>query len=89
MANLLDTSILIRQLRGELRAGKLIAAIERQGRILISPITVTEIYVGCLHEEHLRAVQNLFRRFKTVPITAPISNPPDIDHIQAPEIHQR
>jgi len=73
MANLLDTSILIRQLRGELRAGKLIASVERQRRILISPITVTEIYVGCLHEAHLRAVQDLFRRFKTVPITASVA----------------
>ena len=73
MPDLVDTSILIRQLRGDVRASELLSYLYQRGRPLISPITVTEIYIGCQNERHLRAARSIIRRFKTVPITAAIA----------------
>ena len=73
MPDLIDTSILIRQLRGDVRASELLSYLHRRGRPLISPITVTEIYIGCQNERHLRGARSIIRRFKTVPITAAIA----------------
>ena len=73
MSDIVDTSILIRHLRGDERATNLLNALFSKRRPLISPITVTEIFIGCRHEQHLRSVRSLLRRFKTVPITASIA----------------
>lgn len=73
MPELVDTSILIRQLRGDTRASELLSYLYQHGRPLISPITVTELFVGCQNERHLRGVRSIMRRFKTVPITATIA----------------
>jgi len=73
MSDLVDTSILIRHLRGDERAADLLSALIGKRRPLISPITVTEIFIGCRHEQHFRNARSLLRGFKTVPITASIA----------------
>jgi predicted nucleic acid-binding protein len=73
MDRLFDTSLLIRHLRGDTRAAALLGASLRPRRALLSPITVTEILVGCLHEQHTRTARALLRRFRTVPITSSVA----------------
>jgi hypothetical protein len=42
-----------------------------------SLVTVTELFVGCQNERHIRSVRSIMRRFKTVSITATIIDTTD------------
>ena len=68
---LLDTGILIRQIRGRKSVLRLVRGITRLGRVAISPITHLELCAGIRpHEEY--AVHKLLSRFQTIPIDGAI-----------------
>ena len=64
---LLDTGVLIRQMRGRKSVLRLVRGITRLGRIAISPVTHLELYAGLrTHEEY--AARKLLSRFQTIPV---------------------
>jgi predicted nucleic acid-binding protein len=68
---ILDTGIIIRQMRGRKDVLRLVRGIAGRGRVGISPVTHLELYVGLQpHEEY--AGRKLLSRFQTVPVDAEI-----------------
>lgn len=70
---LLDTGILIRELRGDSRAAALMDRLSALGDLLASPITAFEIYRGCRTLEEERATTDLFERVHPLDITHEIA----------------
>ncbi|MFQ6101004.1 MAG: type II toxin-antitoxin system VapC family toxin [Anaerolineae bacterium] len=66
---LLDTGVLIRQMRGRKSVLRLVRGITRLGRVAISPVTHLELYAGLRPREDY-AARKLLRRFQTVPMDA-------------------
>jgi tRNA(fMet)-specific endonuclease VapC len=68
---LLDTGVLIRQMRGRKSVLRLIREITRLEQAAISPVTHLELYAGLrAHEEY--AARKLLSRFQTIPLNASI-----------------
>ena len=62
----LDSGIIMRHLRGDLRAHDLIIHLESVGRVFVSVMTVTEVLIGCRNHQEVLESLRLFRR--VVPI---------------------
>jgi len=68
---LLDTGVIIRQMRGRKDVLRLVRGMASLGRIGISPVTHLELYAGLQpHEEY--AGRKLLSRFQTIPVDAEI-----------------
>nr|HID13044.1 type II toxin-antitoxin system VapC family toxin [Anaerolineae bacterium] len=68
---LLDTGVLIRQMRGRKSVLRLVRGVTRLGRVAISPVTHLELCAGLRpHEDY--AARKLLRRFQTIPVDADI-----------------
>jgi len=68
---LLDTGVLIRQMRGRKDVLRLIRGIAHLGRAATSPVTHLELYAGLRPREEY-AARKLLRRFPTIPVDAVI-----------------
>lgn len=68
---LLDTGILIRQIRGRKSVLRMVRGITRLGRIAISPVVHLELYAGLRPREEY-AARKLLSRFRTIPVDADI-----------------
>lgn len=72
-AYLLDTGILIRHLRGQRAAVRLLRSLGRKDRLAISAVTRAEVRAGMRdHEDH--ATRRLLSRLETVPIGPEIAD---------------
>ena len=66
---LIDTGIIIRQLRGDARAGELLNALSASGEILTAAVTAFEIYRGCRSQSDERAATALFDLIPVIELT--------------------
>ena len=66
---LIDTGIIIRQLRGDARAGELLNALSASGEIVTAAVTAFEIYRGCRSQSDERAATALFDLIPVIELT--------------------
>jgi len=70
---LIDTGIIIRQLRGDTRAGELLNALSASGEIATAAVTAFEIYRGCRSQSDERAASALFDLIPVIELTHEIA----------------
>ncbi len=70
---LLDTDVLIDELRQVPLAGQVLRAVAQQGALAVSMFTRLELLVGCRDLVSKQRVERLLRGFELLPITAEIS----------------
>ena len=70
---LIDTGIIIRQLRGDTRAGELLNALSASGDISTAAVTAFEIYRGCRSQGDERAASALFDLIPVIELTHEIA----------------
>lgn len=68
---LIDTGVLIRLLRGDVRAGRLLDYLADRGSLVTSSIVVLELFRGCRDQAQEDAAESVLRRFAI--------SPPDYD----------
>lgn len=66
---LMDSGIIIRELRGDSRAAALLDELSSKGDLIASAITVFETYRGCRTPDEQRAAADLFRRISALDLT--------------------
>ncbi len=70
---LLDSDILIEHLRGKQQALQSITELNAEGELLVSVITVAELFTGVRNERDEKAINNLLRLARIIPIDEPIA----------------
>lgn len=70
---LLDTDVLIDELRQVPLAGQVLQALIQQGALAVSMLTRLELLVGCRDLVSKQRVERLLRSFELLPVTAEIS----------------
>ncbi len=68
---LIDTDVLIEYLRGSDQAAEFVEGLE--GNLLISAITVAELFSGARGREELEALDHFILAFEVVPIDEPLA----------------
>ncbi len=66
---LIDTGIIIRQLRGDSRAGEVLNALSASGEIATAAVTAFEIYRGCRSQSDEIAASALFDLIPVIELT--------------------
>lgn len=66
---LMDSGIIIRELRGDSRAAALLDELSSRGNLVASAITVFETYRGCRTGDEERAADGLFQRIPALDLT--------------------
>ncbi len=70
---LLDSDILIEHLRGKQQALQSIAELNVEGELLVSVITVAELFTGVRNERDEKAINSLLHLARIIPIDEPIA----------------
>lgn len=66
---LMDSGIIIRELRSDIRAAALLDELSSKGDLIASAITVFETYRGCRTPDEERAAADLFQRIPALDLT--------------------
>lgn len=70
---LLDSDILIEHLRGRQQAASYILTLKSQGELLVSAVTVAELFAGVRQEGDKDAIDALLRLARIIPVDEPIA----------------
>jgi predicted nucleic acid-binding protein len=70
---LLDSDILIEHLRGRQQARDFLFALQQEGELFVSAITVAELFTGVRNNRDEQAVNDLLRLTRTISIDATIA----------------
>lgn len=70
---LLDSDILIEHLRGKQQALQFIAELKAKGELLVSVITVAELFTGVRNERDEEAINHLLQLARIIPVDEPIA----------------
>jgi len=70
---LLDSDVLIEHLRGRHQAKSYILALKSQGELLVSAITVAELFAGARHEPDKVAIDKLLQVARIIPVDETIA----------------
>lgn len=84
---LLDSDILIEHLRGRLQASTYITNLKSVGDLLVSAITVAELYAGARHEQEKDAIDSLLHLVKIIPVDETIAIKGGPYHLQYGKSH--
>ena len=65
---LLDSGVILRELRGDQRAAELLDHLAQAGVLHVSVVTLTETLVGCRNPDEESAAMDLFARVSPIPV---------------------
>jgi predicted nucleic acid-binding protein len=70
---LLDSDVIIEHLRGRHQAKSFILALKFQGELLVSAITVAELFAGARHDPDKEAIEALLQLARIIPVNESIA----------------
>lgn len=84
---LLDSDILIEHLRGRQQASSYITNLKSKGNLLVSAITVAELFAGARYEREKNAIEALLHVVKIIPIDKTIATQGGLYRLQYGKSH--